>query len=299
MGVCFGYQVDSPLQFRYLRRGVGEPLSIEEHDGSWGAADGDLIVDWPPRKNRPAHVRLHQTSTGFGLWISDAGWYSISSDAAAITVPPGGNELRREERLWGMPTILTLLRRRDLPMHAAGVEIDGSAVLFGGPTHHGKTTLAACLWDAGHRILSEDLSCITLHSDVIPGPTMIRVRHDVAKALHFRNLEELGVDDDRAHMVMRGTDATDATPVPLRAVVLLDVGTRVEVTRVDPAEAIPNLWLLTFHLPFDDHESWLFKRVVDLAADTPIYRLTRPLEFDSIPRTIEAIQDIASGFVTG
>ncbi len=256
-------------------------------------------MDWPPRKNRPAHVRLHRTRSGYGLWISDAGWFSISADARLIKVPPGGSELRREERLWGMPTILTFMGRGDLPLHAAGVVIDGSAVLFGGPTRHGKTTLAACLWDAGHRILSEDLSCITPHREVIPGPTMIRVRHDVAQALHFRNLEELGVDDDRAHMVMRGTDATDATPVPLGAVVLLDVGPRIAVTRVDPGEAIPNLWLLTFHLPFDDHESWLFKRVVDLAADTPIYRLTRPLDFDSIPRTIEAVEDIASGVVTG
>lgn len=292
-GACFGYQIDSTLNFRYLRTGSGDPLSIREHDGTWNASDGELLKDWPPRASRPVHIRLHRTSSGFGLWISDAGWYSISSARPEITVPPAGNELRREERLWGMPSILTFLTRGDLPLHAAGVSVGGTAVLFGGPTRHGKTTLAASLWDAGYRVLSEDLSCVDKGSYVVPGPAMIRLRHDIAEALKFKNLDILAHDDDRAHTVMTGELAADATPVPLGAIVLLDVGADVKVSRVEVAEAIPNLWLLTFHLPADDHESWLFRRVVDLAAGVPVFRLTRPLEFDAIPASIEAIEDIA------
>lgn len=293
-GVCFGYEIESSIDFEYLRKGTGDPLTISEHDGTWEAGKGELLVDWEARPNRPAHVKLHRAGSGFGLWVSDAGWYEIAPGANHITIPPSGNELRREERLWGMPSLLTFLNRGDLPLHAGAVDMDGAAVLFGGPTRHGKTTLAASLFDHGYRLLSEDLSCVTRSGDVIPGPTMIRLRHDMAEAMDVRSTTPVGKDEERTHLAMTGPEAEDSSIVPLSAILLLEVADDIGLTRVDPMEALPSLWQITFHLPIDDHSRWIFDRITELATTVPIFRFRRPLRLDAIPATIEAMQGIGS-----
>jgi len=295
--VCFGYSIESSIDFQYLRTGQGDPLVVQAHDGTWDAADGEIVMDWPSRENRPVSIRLHRAGDGYGLWISDAGWYSIMPKQAQLMVPPGGNLLRREERLWGMPSILTFISRGDIPFHAAGVDIGGVAILFGGPTRHGKTTLAAALWCDGLRVLSEDVSCVGENAHVVPGPTMIRMRHDVVGQLTASNLSALARDDDRTHMVMTGTLADDASPVPLGAFVLLAIGDEIRLERVDPLDALPDLWVLTFHIPADEHEGWIFQRVAGLAAQVPVYRLTRPLRMDALPATIEAMRSLSDELV--
>jgi len=293
-GFCFGYEIESDLEFEYLRRGPGARLQIEQHDGTWNARNGELLIDWEPRPNRPAHVRLHRSGSGYGLWISDAGWYEVQVDEPRIVVPPAASTLRREERLWGMPSLLTFQNRGDLPLHAGAVESGGKAILFGGPTRHGKTTLAASLFDSGLRLLSEDLSCITASWQIVPGPTMIRLRHDMAAALHIENTRIVGKDEERTHLAMFGDMAEDSSTVPLGAVVLLDVGDELDITRVDPMEALPDLWVLTFHLPGDEHNRWAFDRITELTTVVPVFRLRRPLRLDAIPATIEMMMSIGS-----
>ena len=60
-------------------------------------------------------------------------------DAPLLTMPLGVEPVRREERLWGIPAALALIRRGDVAVHAAAVEIDGRALLFAGPGRFGKT----------------------------------------------------------------------------------------------------------------------------------------------------------------
>ena len=56
--------------------------------------------------------------------------------------------------------MLCFRARGDTALHAAAVEVDGQAVVLGAPGTFGKTTLAAAFHAAGHRLLSEDTTCI-------------------------------------------------------------------------------------------------------------------------------------------
>ena len=82
--------------------------------------------------------------------------------------------------------------------------------------------MAAAFHRAGHRVLSEDTTCVRLGPEpaVVPGPAMLRVRHDVAAELELPSVRRVGESDDRVHYAL--VDPGDCEPVPVRAVVFLD-----------------------------------------------------------------------------
>ena len=91
------------------------------------------------------------------------------------------DEIRKEQRLWGIPTMVCARQRGDLVLHAAAAEIEGGAVLLAAPGRFGKTTLALALHRSGYRLLTEDTACCTSSSapELYPGPTSVRLRPDM------------------------------------------------------------------------------------------------------------------------
>lgn len=293
-GLCHGFEVDSSLELRYLREGRGQPLRVDVHDGGYEPQELDLVLEWSPRPDRPIPVRLYRHGDGGGhaLWIGDTGWFFVDPAEGVILVPSEATPLRREERLWGMPSILAFLGKGDFPLHAAAVDVGGRAVLLGAPTRSGKTTLAGWFWHRGFRLLSEDLSRIHWEDGgwVFPGPAMLRLRRDVAARIDVTDVVEVGRDEERVHLALTGPRAADARPAPLAAIVLLHAGGEtVEVDRVPPVEALPDLWALTYHLPDDDHERSLFSWLTDMAATVPVWRLRRPLRYETLDSVVERV----------
>jgi hypothetical protein len=230
--------------------------------------------------------------TRYSLWIADAGWYVVEPGRRRISVPPNGRSVRREERLWGIPALLTFLGRGDVPLHAGVVDIGGMAVGFGAPTRHGKTTLAAAFWRNGHRLLSEDLTCLRWDPDpmVIPGPAMLRPRVDIADRLELTEVVEIDRDDDRVHFALDGPRARDHTAVPLAGFILLrETADEISLSPVELADAIRDLWALTFHLHVDEHERRMFERLTDLAARIPVWDLRRPMTIEALDDTVDRI----------
>src|SRR5438034_1082947 len=128
---------------------------------------------------------LHSGGAGGGaahrMWTDLEGWFEIDAANRSVTVPPCSDPVRREERFWGVPVSLCYLLRGDVGIHAAAVEVEGAGVLLAAPGRSGKTTLAGAFLAAGHRLLSEDLSCCRSSPVplLLPGPAMLRVRRDV------------------------------------------------------------------------------------------------------------------------
>jgi hypothetical protein len=294
---CFGFRVQSPLELRYLRSGGIDALEILEGPEEPQHDPGELLREWLPHESRPVHVRLFvdKTAGRFSLWIADVGWYVVEPGNARIFVPPAERTVRREERLWGIPVILAFLERGDLPIHAGVVDVGGRAIAFGGPTKHGKTTLAAAFWRNGHRLLSEDLTCLRWDPDpiVIPGPAMLRPRVDVADRLGLTEVEEIDRDGDRVHLALGGPRARGHEAVPLAGIVLLREATDdISLSRVDLADAIRDLWVLTLHTHADDHERRMFEGITDLASKTAVWNLHRPKTLDALDDTIERIVEV-------
>ncbi len=288
VGTCYGFEVRSSLPFAYLREGSGEPLEVSAPAREGEGPDDRLLVEWQPTAELPLEARLYADGRAFRLWIGDGGWFAVDPEGHRIEVPAGGG-LRTEERLWGIPALLCFSARGDLPLHAAAVEADGGALLLAAPRTYGKTTAAAAFHRAGHRVLSEDTSCVTLGPEpaVVPGPAMLRVRHDVASALELPRARRVGESDDRVHYALG--EPGDCTPVPLRAVVFLEEAEEPGLAAVEQPEAIRDLWALSFRLPTEEDVSRSFAGVADLASSVPAFRFRRPLSLDSLGDDVDLV----------
>jgi len=295
-GSCYGFEPVSDLSFEYLRGGQGEPLAVAEVEGEPGDpgdGEGELVSEWTPIPDRRLWARLYADGPRYRLWVDGYGTFAVDPLAPSVGLPAGEAEaVRREERLWGIPAMLCFLQRGDLPLHAAAVDVGGEAVLLAAPGYFGKTTLAAGFDAAGHRVLSEDVSCIRFAQapHVVPGPAMLRVRRDVAGDLELPGARAVAQSDDRVHFSLDPARRGDSRPVPLRAIVLLRRGEDgIALEPVPAAGALRDLWPLSFRLPTAEDRARCFDGLARLAAGVPIRNLVRPLRLDELPRVVERI----------
>jgi len=297
-GICAGYEIRSSLSFQTLRTSTGTttstPLYVEERPDL--AVEGEPILTWRPRPGNPFHGRLLQAGDGFAFWTSDAGWYVIDPALPSITVSPAPIPLRREVRMFGVPASICSLARGDITIHAAAVEMAGGAVLLAGPSRYGKTTLAAALAQAGHRLLCEDSTrCGTIDGPaVMPGPAVVRLRADVAGSIDLPG-RRVGIGDDgRVGVILDEGVRGDGNPVPLRAIIFLRSGQGpATLEPVRPADAIRDILALTFQLPTSASRAAAFSRVADLAAGVVTFDLVRRIEADSTGDVIGLIERLA------
>lgn len=295
-GTCFGYTVRSALPFHYLRSGRGEqPLDVAAPtaaaNGDAGGDDGELLLEWTPSPRFPLAGRLVRGAPGFRLWVDTWGSFLIDPETPRVTLPDQPNVVRREERLWSIPAMLCFLARGDSSLHAAAVEIDGQAVVLAAPGTFGKTTLAAAFHCAGHRLLSEDTTCVRAGEPplVLPGPAMLRLRKDVAAQLDVPNATPVGThEDDRVHLAIDAAARGGGDPVPLRAIVLLrGAADEFRIEPADPAPSVRDLWMLSFRLPTDADRKRCFEAAAGLARSVPIWDFRRPMTIRDLPATVE------------
>jgi hypothetical protein len=265
----------------YLREGTGDPLEVVASARSRHEHGDQRMLEWQATRDQPLDAELWSNGVGFRLRIGDAGWFSVEPGERRIEIPADGG-LRAEERLWGIPIVLCFQARGDVPLHAAAVEVDGGAVLLAAPRTYGKTTMAAGFHRAGHRVLSEDTACLRLSPGpaVVPGPAMLRIRPDVARALDLPRARRLAEDFDRVHYALENPG--DCAPVPLRAVVFLSEGRGPGLETVEVHQAIRDLWALSFRVPTEEGVSLSFAGVTDLADAVPVFRFTRVLDLDRL-----------------
>jgi hypothetical protein len=296
MGTCFGYQIRSPLALNYLRSGPGDPLEIVP-DGAAVEMDQEPVIRWVAEPHRPFSARLFGENGGFTFLVDGEGHFRIDASRSVIGLSWPPETPRLEARLWGIPAALCFITRGDVPVHAAAVEVDGSAILFAAPGRHGKTTLASAFVGAGHRLLSEDVSCCRVgeRPAVLPGPAMLRVRRDSYEHLEIPGTYPVMEDPDRVHLAVDESLRGDGSPVPIRAVIFLREEREWELEPVPVPEAIRDLWTLSLKLPNDADRTRCFESLADLARRVPVYNLYRHLDFDRLEEDVKRIAEIGSG----
>lgn len=292
-GTCFGFEVRSPLPFDYLRRGSGTPLLVTETDTDPPADLGDLTYEWAERPGVGLRTRLYTSTTADHLWVETAGWFRIDAGVPSITVPKLPNGLPRawrESLLWGMPAMVCLIRRGDASIHAASVDVGGSALLLAAPGTFGKTTLAAAFLRAGHRVLSDDISCCRLAEApaVLPGPAVLRVRRDVAERLGLPDVKMTYETDAKVNFALDDWRRGSGSPVPLKGIVFLRTWDgEPTLQRADAADALRDLLILSFKAVLDLERC--FQDAGRLVAEVPVWDLRRRLDFDELPQVVDAI----------
>jgi hypothetical protein len=292
-GACCGYQVDASLAFRFIRTGTGLPLAIRETDEP--VPIGEPMMAWPATPEYPHAVTLAKRGPTFTLQADELGWYQVNPSASSIVMSAAMEPIRREVGLWGIPVALCALHQGGMAIHAAAVELDGSAILLAAPGHFGKTTLAAACVRSGHRVLGEDFIVLRPGPPpvVLPGPAVLRLRNDVFHRLQIPDTGVVLNSMGRVFLALDQHRRGDGRPVPLGAVVFLRNATgTLRLSRAAPAEALRDLWSLSFMLPTDADRAQSFRLLGGLVGAVPVWNLYRPLEFEWLGRAVESLSSI-------
>ena len=279
---------------RFARVGEGNgTLDIRAEVSSPTPPGGLPLSEWKLQgSDRDITAKLYSVDQSYRYWISDAGWFRVDPSSRSIRIPEVGDEIIREHRLWGLPTLLCSMHRGDFFLHAAAVEVDGGAVLLAAPGRYGKTTLAMAFHREGYRVLSEDSACCRLASSpvLLPGPALLRVRPDMFDGRAPAGTHVVADYDDRIFLALdqdrRGSD----DPVPIKAIVLLrESANEIHLDRVPAQKSLPDLWALSFRLPNDAARARSFVQLTGLVGNVPIWNLFRPLQVPSLSKTVAKI----------
>lgn len=284
-GACHGFRVRGETSFALTRPcdGISLPeLEVRQAPAPPPEPAAPPLRTWLPDRRNPFSARLHRVKNGYGFWMDWIGRFLVDPARPRITVWSAGPRTLWEPRLWGLPAALCYMGRGDVSLHAAAVEVEGSALLLVGPSRMGKSTLAGAFLRAGHRILAEDsCRCTPPPAPAVhPGPALLRLRRDVREFLGpLPGTRVVFEERDRIHLALDGAGRGDGAPVPLGAVVLL--WGPAETVRLEPvpaAEAVGLLWSMSFNLSDEGDRARCFRGVAALAGAVPIWRLARPMD---------------------
>ena len=291
-GACYGFSIHSTIPLACVRSGHGPRLELTRAPHQVPSRTIPLVAEWADHPHDEPRARLYQDEQEYWLWVNRGGWTRIEPAGPRITLPESFDAAAIEEHVWTIPISLCLLHRRDLTLHAAAVEVNGRSVLMVAPGGSGKSTLAAAFVQAGHRLLSEDVSCVRMVGEpcVIPGPAMLRLRPDVLSHVVLPGARVIRQLRSRVTFALDQAHRGGCEPVPLRAIFLLEAPSEGSVGGTVPAaEGIRRLWPMAFRLPVDDWTAECFARLAELATAVPIHRFPRPVRLEQLPRAVQEL----------
>ena len=294
----FGFQVQSSVPLRFLRDGGGEQLlQIVESEGRAERPGVGLVGEWPLHGAAyAAQAALYEVPDGFEYWTTDAGRFRIDLARGRIEIPAEGDDILREQRLHGMPMLLSFAHRGDFSLHAAAVEVSGRAIILAAPSRFGKTTLGLAFHRRGHRLLSEDLVCCRPSTmAVLPGPAVVRLRPDVYRGAPPEGTELVAERPDRVFLTLSPDRRGASSPVPIAGLFFLREAEVVSVNAASAVDNVKDLWHLGYRAPTVDGRSESFRQLTEFAGAVPIWNVERPMRLDALERTVDLIVQQACG----
>ncbi len=193
------------------------------------------------------------------------------------------------------------LQRGLFAMRASTVEIDGRTVALAGISGIGKSTLAAALIEAGHRLLSDDVTVIDTGAAgaplVLPTGPVQRLWHDTMVALEIAPGARVRSDPAMDKFEHHVATAFQPNPRPLAAICHLDQHLRAQpvIERMAGAAAIQAVRSQALRLhaaQIMGLEPSLFLQAARIAASVPQVTLRRPPTLDAIRPFAHALPDL-------
>jgi hypothetical protein len=267
----FGYSIESAIPLGRLAPEPGErgTLHVELASDSVLDRSGELLAWFDDERNGSGHA-LARTDDGPLVFCSVTGAFLVEGGARRVSADPAPcapGDL--EHRLVATAIPLLAAELGDLVLHASAVVADGGAILFCGPSGRGKSTLALTLAEAGHPLLTEDGTVLTLEPEprAWPGPLGVRVGGGLVTP-----------------------PARHEGPVPVRALVVLEPrgGAAGRAERLRPSDAVPAL-LPEVIATGDPHLPEVLRRAALAAGTMPVWRARMPDDLAAAPEAAAAI----------
>jgi hypothetical protein len=293
----FGLQLSSEIDLPELPRGTG-PAEVTIRAGAIPAPLVDPVVDSVLYQAAPGQLRLEVPN--IATYLASAG-----TDVVVAAHPDAApNEVRLF--LYGSVLGAILQQRGILTIHASAVTDGERAILFAGPSGHGKSTLAACFLDAGYRLLSDDV--VAIRSDPSRGAVAAAAYPEIklwADALARLEIDAEGLRRVREQLDKSYVSAVErfaAEPMPVSHVYILNSHNRDEfvLTAATGRAKLGFLVRNTYRRNFLDGlggKEAHFEGCVALSKHARVVSVVRPtgsFRIDELRRQIQADMDLVA-----
>lgn len=285
---AFGLRVRSSiaLPFRPSSTTRGEPDVVVR----FGATPASLPAPVVKR-------RFWEAAPGaFLLTIDDVARYHVTDGRRVLIEPCGGTHHDIGVFFVGSVFAALLQQRSVVPLHASAIATGAGAVLLGGSSGVGKSSLLAALSKRGHAMLADDVTGVIVDRSrpvALPAFPDIRLWADAVDALDWRTRTGRRVRESIEKFVLPAERFRNE-PLGIRAYFALRTGDGFAVEKASSRAAMDLLFTHTYRR----HFLWAlggqeahFSTVERIVKHVPVFRMMRaasPLLLDELADRIEA-----------
>lgn len=235
------------------------------------------------------------------LYWKDVGTYKVQK-GSKITIEPAANASADRVRLFLLNAVMGVLlhQRSQLVFHGSSVALGARAVAFLGEKGWGKSTMAASLYQRGHRLVSDDVLAFESQQDqliVHPAFAQLKLWPDVLSLITADSTEHPKLHPDfekRSYIPALGV--VDSA-LPLHAVYILDYGPQPEIEPITASDAVLQLLPHWYCARFGQEvlanlgRAKHFMQCVELVNRTEVYRLRRPRTLSALPDVVRLLEE--------
>jgi hypothetical protein len=241
-------------------------------------APADIVVKAAPWPLPPRGARSHFGKVAF----SDDGLRFTPEAGSVIDLYPG--EMLASQAVpgplspyfSGTATGLMLAMTGLVPIHGSAVEMDGRAVLLCGASGMGKSSFAAALIGHGARLISDDLTALSIDAAGVPvlwpGRTGMRLRHEAAANLGDRTGNVPPAEEADGKLWFTPPRCNGATAIPLDHILILCENAGRPLPRVLPSLLAGQLFRRNLLLGLDARDP-IYRTLRHVADRVPIARM--------------------------
>lgn len=235
------------------------------------------------------------------MWfdIKDVAIYHIYN-GDTVVIEPYENSSFKQIKLYILGSVMgmVLIQKNRVAIHGGGIVINGKGCVFTGEKGAGKSTITTALRKKGYKFIADDVCSIDSDNFKIHHgfpyqklceDAMTKLGYDIDKFQPFRG--DLNINK---YMVPAFHEFTKED-VKLDAIFELSVGDvdEVQIEEVLGAEKMNKLIDNIFRIEMVKYsggmEPFYFKKCLDIAKNTKLYKMTRPKDGFSVNNQIEKI----------
>jgi hypothetical protein len=259
-----------------------------------------LVIDEQPIDLGESSSRRSVQHKGNGstiVYTSERNAAFKISNGKEVTVDLASLESKEEIvlNLLGPLLRLVLLQRGEFVLHASVVQVGAQTALFIAPSGHGKSTIAAGLYDRGYDVLSDDTGIVRFESGphVLAGPSVLKLHAESAARID-RGTEPVFSDElESGKRFYYLTDNETPDRTSLDVAYLLKPGDTVELESVSARDATMEFVANSWRLPDEDNEvvGETFQQCSELAEAVTVNCIRYPRSFEVFDDVLNRIEE--------